>query len=69
LIALLLWKRKYGILLGLTGLFNEILVKMKEDVLGKMMERMLDFLLGNTHAWMRLEIVVNNMIYDIFVIK
>jgi hypothetical protein len=48
LIALLLWKRKYGILLGLTGLFNEILVKMKEDVLGKMMERMLDFLLGNT---------------------
>jgi len=51
------------------GLFNEILVKMKEDVLGKMMERMLDLLLGNTYAWMRLEIVVNNMIYDIFVIK
>jgi len=32
------------------GLFNEILVKMKEDVLGKMMERMLDLLLGNTYA-------------------
>jgi hypothetical protein len=40
-------KRKYRILLGLVGLFDEITVKIRKDMLGKMTMRMLDFILGN----------------------
>jgi hypothetical protein len=44
---LLWWKRENKIFSGLIGLFDGIMVKKMEDILGKMMARMLELLFAN----------------------